>query len=166
MAQTPLNQHSRNAIARMVMDDVPKKSHDQIVNEIQTALYAAMTPEVYEFAVRYPKAVRTESHIGGHWVRDLGMDHQYCFVVADLSDEIIESIVTPYAEAEEARAGIKKKLEQQLKGCRTVEQALKLMPELEPYVKSMLNPGPTANLPAMANLFADLAKLGWPKDKS
>lgn len=162
MARTPLNQYSRDAIVRMVMADVPKKSHDEIVNEIQTALYVAMKPEVREFAKRYPKAMCVDDGIPSCWT--LGMDHHHNFVVANLTEEEVERVTDPYVKAFSAQRDIERKLEQQLKGCRTVEQALKLMPELEPYVKSMLNPGPTANLPAVANLFADLAKLGWPKD--
>jgi hypothetical protein len=54
-------------------------------------------------------------------------------------------------------------LENALKGIRTRKQFVEAFPELEKYAPSEHKSG--SMLPAIANVVADLSKLGWPKNK-
>lgn len=60
------------------------------------------------------------------------------------------------------RDAMRDKLQRAIAGCSTRKQAAVMFPELEKYLPGEKDVK-TANLPAVANVVADLTKLGWPK---
>jgi hypothetical protein len=81
--------------------------------------------------------------------------------VGDVTDEQIKEIVAPYKKEEDERSAMKHKLTHAFEGIRTLKAALKTFPEFKKYMPTEAEP--TKNLPALANVMADLSKLGWPK---
>lgn len=60
---------------------------------------------------------------------------------------------------------LKAKLTAAIAACFTLKQAKERLPEFVKYLPTDRDSTGTSNLPAVANLVADLVQLGWPKDK-
>lgn len=68
-------------------------------------------------------------------------------------------------EQKDTQRALRSKLTAAIAGCSTVKSAHKLLPEFAKYLPS-LEASTTPNLPAVANIVADLSKAGWPKGKA
>ncbi len=159
MATKRLNQYMRSVIVRAVMNDVPQTDPDDIAVEIQAAFYSAMKPEVRQFERDFPGSLKTTS-----FGDDYGLGYPYReFVVGDLTQEQIDKALEPFENIGNDRAEAERNLKAALAGMRTEEQVRKHFPELEKYLTAPETP--STNLPALANVMAGLAKLGWPKKK-
>lgn len=159
MATKHLNQYMRDIIVRAVMNDVPRPNPDDIAVEIQAAFYSAMKPEMREFEKRFPGSLHTRS-LGG----DYGLGHPYRkFVIGNLTQKQIDKALEPFINVDKNRGEAERNLKSALAGMRTEEQVRKAFPELEKYLTAPETS--STNLPALANVMAGLAKLGWPKKK-
>lgn len=147
----------KQAIVRAIMQDTPPLDRTKWAVEIKDAIIKAMSPEVRKLYKTKPHALRTASvpytNIHRHWGDDL--------LVGDVTREQINEIVEPYEKQYKERQDMERKLTAAFEGIRTLKQAETTFPEFKKYYPTEAQP--TKNLPALANVVADLSKLGWPK---
>lgn len=147
----------KQAIVRAIMQDTPPLDRTKWAVEIKDAIIKAMSPEVRKLYKTKPHALRTASvpytNIHRHWGDDLP--------VGDVTREQINEIVEPYDKQYKERQDMERKLTAAFEGIRTLNQAETTFPEFKKYYPTEAQP--TKNLPALANVVADLSKLGWPK---
>jgi hypothetical protein len=77
--------------------------------------------------------------------------------------EKLDKLNELHNEQEARLAEAKAKLRGAIEPCTTLKIALERLPEFEQYLPKQQEK--TVYLPSIANLCADLATLGWPKDK-
>ena len=152
-----LNKLTKQAIVRAIIQDLPPIDTEARALAIKEAIVKAMNPEVRKLYKIQPGALRTASvpytNVHRYW------DEQ---IVGDVTDEQIKAIITPYKQQEDERDAMHRKLTAAFEGISTLKQALTTFPEFKKYMPTEAEP--TKNLPALANVMADLSKLGWPKD--
>ena len=146
----------KEAIVRAVMQDTPPIDKVKRAEAIVAAIVKAMSPEVRKLYKTKPDALRRKS---------VAYTNQYSnwndVVVGDVTDEKIKEITAPYKLQEDERNAMHRKLTAAFEGINTLKQALTAFPEFKKYYPTEMEP--TKNLPALANVVADLSKLGWPK---
>lgn len=147
----------KQAIVRAIMQDIPQPDRTKWAEEIKAAVIKAMSPEVRKLYKIKPGALRHASVPYTNPFRTWGDD----MPVGDVTKEQIKAIVEPYEKQVNERRDMEKKLEHAFEGIRTVKQAESTFPEFKKYYPTEAQP--TKNLPALANVMADLSKLGWPK---
>ena len=151
-----LTKVTKKAIVRSIMNDVLKfvTNDKEGKQQIQDALVAAMSPEARKLYKQNPKALR-EKYVTA-W--SVGFDSSFEVIVGDAD---IDDAIKPFVDAYKAREELRHKLEGIVEGCSTTKQLLALAPEFEKYIPQ--EAAPSKNLPAVANVVADLTKMGWPK---
>lgn len=150
----------KQAIVRAIMQDTPPIDKVARAEAIKAAIIKAMSPEVRKLYKAKPEALRTRSVEYADGMRDWAGD---C-VVGDVTKEQIAQIVEPYKKQEQDRWDMGQKLKAAFEGINTLKQAIATFPEFKKYYPTEAEP--TKNLPALANVMADLTKLGWPKNKT
>jgi hypothetical protein len=138
------------------MQDVPCTPDSVLKADIQNAFVAAMSAPIQKLYKTHPKALRTD-HVPS-W--ESGMGYRVEFIVGDAD---VSTAMKPFAAKKKERDEAHTKLSAIVNGCNTLAQLKKLLPEFISYFPS--EAAPTKNLPAVANMVADLSKLGWPKTK-
>ena len=154
-----LNKYTKQAIVRSIMADMPPIDKVARAEAIKAAVLKAMSPEVRKLLKTKPHALRKASVPFTDPTRTWSFDEM---IVGDVTKEQIKEIVAPYEKQEEERKQAERKLEAAFEGIRTLQSALKTFPEFKKYYPTEAQP--TKNLPALANVVADLSKLGWPKN--
>ena len=152
-----LTKYEKDAIIRSIMQDVPTKPDNILKTEIQAAFVAGMSDPIKKLYKTHPKAIKTDSV--SSW--DTMMAYRAEFIVGDAD---VNKVIAPFKAQKEARDDAHRKLSAAVHGCNTLAQLKKLLPEFISYFPSETEP--TKNLPAVANMVADLSKLGWPKGKA
>lgn len=147
----------KQAIVRAIMQDTPQPDRKKWAEEIKAAVVKAMSPEVRKLYKTKPSALRHASVLYTNEFRTWGDD----FPVGDVTKEQIKEITAPYEKQIAERREMEHKLTAAFEGIRTVKQAESTFPEFKKYYPTEAQP--TKNLPALANVVADLSKLGWPK---
>ena len=153
-----LNTYIKSSIIRAIMNDVPQPDKEKRRVDLQAALVKAMSPEARKLYNKTPSALRTHHfgdciYTGSYGSRDL--------VTGDVNQETLNALTKPYTAEDEARRDAKAKITAIVEGCSTLKQLQTLLPEFKQYMPT--ESAPTKNLPAVANVVADLSKLGWPK---
>ena len=156
-----ITKYDRDAIVRAIMADVPKPDKDKRRNDIQAAIVKAMNPAVRKVYKDFPGALRT-SHVGDLVYNDR-YDSRY-LIVGDVAEKVLEEILKPYREEDNARHNAQAKLHGAIHSCTTRKALMDRLPEFEKYFPAESAPM-SKNLPALANVVSDLSKLGWPKKK-
>lgn len=151
------NKVTKQAIVRAIVQDIPPIDSEARAKAIHEAIVKAMSPEVRKLFKTHPSALRTASVLYANPFRTWGSD----VTVGDVTDKQIAEIVKPFETQEEERAQAERKLLHAFSGINTLKQALTTFPEFKKYYPTEAEP--TKNLPALANVMADLSKLGWPK---
>jgi hypothetical protein len=154
-----LTKYDKMAIVKAIMADVPKPDKAKRRAEIQAALVKAMNPAVRKVFKEFPGALLT-SHVG-----DLTYDGSWdsrTFVVGDVTNKVLETILQPYKDEDDAVYAAHNKLRNAIDSCNTRKALMDRLPEFEKYFPAE-SATPSKNLPALANVVADLSKLGWPK---
>ncbi len=147
----------KEAIVRAIMQDTPPLPREKWADEIKAAVVKAMSPEVRKlykvkpYALRHLNVEYTNPH--RRWGDEIP--------VGDVTKEQIKAIVEPYEKQVYERRDMETKLTHAFEGINTLKQALTAFPEFKKYYPTEMEP--TKNLPALANVMADLTKLGWPK---
>lgn len=152
-----LTKYEKEAIVRSIMQDVPTKPDHLLRAEIQAAFVAGMSDLIKKVYKTHPKALKTESV--SSW--DSVLSYRTDFIVGDAD---VNKVMAPFKEQKKARDDAYNKLSAAVNGCNTLAQLKKLLPEFISYFPSETEP--TKNLPAVANMVAELSKLGWPKSKT
>jgi hypothetical protein len=152
-----LNKLTKQSIVRAIIADLPPIDKEARALAIVNAIVKAMSPEVRKLFKTNPSALRMATVRYTSPFRNWGHD----VTVGDVTEEQIKKILEPYESQEEARAQAENKLRHAFEGISTLKQALTTFPEFKKYYPT--EEEPTKNLPALANVMADLSKLGWPK---
>ena len=156
-----ITKYDRLAIVRAIMADVPKPDKTKRKAEIQAAIVKAMSPAVRKVFKDCPSALRA-FHVGD-LISDGSWDSRIV-VVGDVADELLKAICEPYEQEDGAYYSAHNKLRNAVDSCTTRKALMDRLPEFEKYFPT--EAAPTKNLPALANVVADLSKLGWPKSKT
>jgi hypothetical protein len=154
-----ITKYDKQAIVKAIMADVPKPDKAKRRQEIQAAIVKAMHPTVRKVFKDFPGALRT-SHAG-----DLTCNDRYesrYLIVGDVTDKVLNEIFKPYIEEDNSRHSAQAKLTSAIESCTTRKALMDRLPEFEKYFPAESAPA-SKNLPALANVVADLSKLGWPK---
>lgn len=152
-----ITKYEKESIIRAIMHDVPCTPDNVLKAEIQNALVQGMSAPIQELYKTHPKALRTDTVPS--W--DSGMSYRMEFVVGDAD---VKKVMKPFEAKKQARDEAHRKLSAIVNGCNTLAQLKKMLPEFISYFPTETEP--TKNLPAVANMVADLSKLGWPKAKT
>lgn len=153
-----LTKYQKESIIRAIMQDVPKPNKGIRRQEIQNAIVKAMSPESRKLFKLRPKALRTD-HIGLAY--DGVTYNSRELVIGDVDSKKLDEILDKYKKEDESIFDAQQKLSSAIMSCSTLAQAKKMFPEFDKYMPT--EEQPTKNLPALANVVADLSKLGWPK---
>ena len=159
-----LSKLTKQAIVRAIWNEVPEIDHKARKVAIQAALVELFTPEVKALYKTQPGALKVVycTPLAGSTVRFCDMSYEDRHVtVADLTEEQIDSALEPYTEEDRARVEAHSKLTALVMGCSTRNQLVKLLPECEKYLPAEASTD--RSLPVVANVIADMTKLGWPK---
>ena len=156
-----LTKYDKIAIIRAIMNDVPKPDKEKRRIDMQAALVKAMSPAVRKVFKECPVALRTTYlgdaiYTGSYGSREL--------VLGDVPKEAIDALLEPYDAEDKARREAEYKLKTAVDACGTLKQLETRLPEFKKYFPTA--EAPATNLPALANVVADLSKLGWPKGAS
>lgn len=154
-----LNKYQKEGIVRAIMNDVPKPDKANRHKLVQAAVVKAMSPECRKVFNRTPDALATQ-HTGRLTYDDCNYS-THSIVVGDAPKEKLKDILKPYEDEDEAYRKAKDQLRAAVEGCSTLKALETALPEFKKYFPTEQQP--TKNLPALANVVADLAKLGWPK---
>ena len=155
-----LDKYARASIVKAIMADVPKPDKVKRREDLQAAIVKAMSPDVRKVFKATPGALKTYHfgdvlYDGYSWnTRDL--------VVGDVPQKKLDELVKPYEDEDDARRAAQCKLEGAIEGCTTRKALMTRLPEFEKYFPAETAPL-SKSLPALANVMADLSKLGWPK---
>lgn len=157
-----LDKYTKASIVKAIMNDVPEPDKAKRRVDLQAAIVKAMSPEARKLYNKTPSALRT--HHVGDTLYDSRSWSTRDIIAGDVDDKTIDKLLKPYKDEDDARAATKRKLQGIVEGCSTLKQLKTLLPEFEQYMPT--EAAPTKNLPAVANMVADLSKLGWPKNKT
>jgi hypothetical protein len=153
-----LDKYQKQAVVRAIMADVPKPNRAKRRADIQAEVVKLMSPAVRKVYNATPEALRTQ-HLGdviydGSWSsRDI--------ITGDVHPDAVAVICQPYVDEDHARHKVEGNLKAVVDGCSTLKRLKDRLPEFIEYFPT--EEAPTANLPAITNVVADLSKLGWPK---
>jgi hypothetical protein len=163
----------RSAIVEAIMADIPETDHQA---RFEAAVHADVIEHLPEPVAKVYADLALRSYVVGcSWYGGPQRDAEGNWVSApfssvalprdyDLSEEFLKAIEPLVAEK---RAHSKQVTDMEaaitgiINSCSTSKQFLERLPEFAKYLP--VEPTKSANLPALANLTADLVKLGWPK---
>lgn len=149
----------KEAIVNAIMADVPKVDKKKRKEEIQAAIVKAMSPEARKLYKTCPEALRT--YCIGELIYDGCTWSSRDVIIGDVKELKRDEILKPYKEEDQQRYNTKQSLKAAIMACTTLKQLKERLPEFEKYYPTAEKPVTT--LPALANVVADLSKLGWPK---
>ena len=158
-----IDKYVRQSIVRAIMADVPKPDKTKRRADLQAAIVKAMSPEVRTVYKRNPGALKT--HYFGDLIYDSHDWKTRDLVVGDVTNAKLDELSKPYKDEDEAIHKAHNKLAGAIEGCTSRKALMTRLPEFEAYFPAEEAPL-SKSVPALANMVADLSKLGWPKGKS
>jgi len=153
-----IDKYTKQAIVRAIMADVPPIDKAKRRTDLQAAIVKAMSPEVRKVYNKFPKALRTH-YFGSTISTGYGSTD---LIVGDVDNKTLDALIKPYVDEDTARHETECRLKGVVESCTTLKQLNDRLPEFKKYFPTEQQP--SKNLPAIANVVADLTKLGWPKD--
>ena len=154
-----LSKMTKEAIVRAIWNEVPEIDYKARKEAIQAALVELFTPEVKTLYKTQPGALKVD-YCAALRFFDMSYEDRYV-TVADLTEAQINVVLEPYTNEDDARIEARNKLTALVMGCSTRNQLVKLLPECEKYLPAEASTD--RSLPVVANVIADMTKLGWPK---
>lgn len=161
-----LTKTDREAFVRAVMADVPKVDHVEkmrvlvknwAVNQLPLPIRAIYeNPDLRAY-------VATEYFGTPNGYSDFvvcGKD-RVNWVNTPLKDEI-QKIVDAEKLQEDTRDALKEQVSNVIAACTTLKKAQELLPEFVKYLPADRDSNPTAGVPMISTVVADLTKAGWP----
>ena len=148
----------KQAIVKAIMADVPTPDKVKRREELQAAVVKAMSPECRKLYKNCPSALRTH-HIGELIYDDTWSSRD--IITGDVNSSIVDDLKAKYEAEDKKVSDARWALKGAIEACTTLKQLNDRLPEFKKYFPTAEKP--TANLPALANVVADLSKLGWPK---
>ena len=152
-----LTKYEKDSIIRAIMQDVPRTLESVLKKEIQLELVKGMSAPIQKLYKTHPNALRLAQI--SSW--DSGLGYRVDLIAGDAD---VSKTMEPFAARKKMFDDTQAKLSGIVNGCTTLAQLKKLLPEFTSYFPTETEP--TKNLPAVANMVADLSKLGWPKGKT
>jgi len=153
-----LNKWDKQAIVRAILADVPKIDKRKRKEELQATIVKAMSPEARKLYKNCPEALRTY-HMGS-LIDDSNWNSRE-IIIGDVKEAVITELKKPYEEEDRKYRDVACSLKGAIEACTSLKQLNDRLPEFKKYFPT--EEKPVANLPALANVVADLSKLGWPK---
>lgn len=147
-----LTKYHKEAIVSSILNDLPSPDEKRLQADIQAAFVAAMSAEAQALYATHPKALAVQHFYG----EQTGLRFGVTFIVGDAD---VTKALKPFSDAQNSRESIRRNLKAAIDGMSTRKQFVNDFPEFAHYAPP--EPGPTANLPALANIVADLVKAGW-----
>jgi len=154
-----INKYDKQAIVRAIMADVPATDKVKRKIELQAAIVKVMSPEARKLYKSCPSALRT-SHLGDLTYDGCDWDSRNV-IVGDVDNDKLGEMIQKYKDEDRAVNDARYALKGAIEACNTYKQLMTRLPEFEKYYPKP--DAPASNLPALANVVADLSKLGWPK---
>lgn len=164
-----LTKTHREAFVRAAMNDVPKIDYREKIQEVIQKHLENIAPPAIIKAYKDPK---TKGYFRPDWMQTTRWNNDHFYLIpigyAGHPPSVIEKINELKAllgKQEDEMNGLEKKLKGAIAAFSTRKAAAAAMPEFEKYLPEECEPT-TKNLPALANLVADLIAAGWPKQKA
>jgi hypothetical protein len=149
----------KQAIVKSIMADVPMPDKTKRRAEVQAEVVKLMSPECRKVYKITPDALVT-LHLGDVIYDGHRWDHR-SVVAGNVTESQVQQLVKKYKDEDQKFYAVRDQLKATVDSCSTVKQLNDRLPEFKKYFPTIEKP--VANLPATANLVADLTKLGWPK---
>ena len=161
-----LTKFDREAFVNAVMNDVPKVDYDAQAQKLATAWLVAQLPEpvrkVYE-----AEGGRYRDYLEKSYIAMPGcLQNFYAPATSSVSfydDDELKALNDKAIEQNRSRSALRENLEAVIASCSTLKQAKERLPEFEKYLPTERGASGLSNLPAIANVVAELTKAGWPK---
>jgi hypothetical protein len=164
-----LTKIDREAFVRAVMQDVPKVDYmEQARKLVLDDSIEQLPPQLRQFALDKNTSafIRTDTYYSWH-----GFNQSFtvfagrggAFSLTKKSQTAYDKLVEQYKAQKEQREALKERIQAVIAGCTTLKMAKERLPEFDKYLPQEREGSKTPNLPAIANIVADLTKLGWPK---
>lgn len=163
-----LTKSDKDAFVLAVVQDIPKIDYQEQVRALVYEDSIAQLPAKVQPIARD----KTLSHYleTSSWWRDgFGSIRVYrplggSFSLSKEAQAKVDKLTELHNEQKKRIDEARSKLRGAIEPCTTLKIALERLPEFESYLPKQQEK--TIYLPSIANLCADLSKLGWPKDKA
>lgn len=163
-----LTKSDKDAFVLAVVQDIPKIDYQE---QVRTLIYEdsiAQLPAKVQVIAR-DKALSHYLVTGSYWRTSFGSIRVFGasggnFMPSKEVQAKVDKLNELHNEQEKRLDEARAKLRGAIEPCTTLKVALERLPEFETYLPKQQEK--TVYLPSIANLCADLSKLGWPKDKA
>jgi hypothetical protein len=164
-----LNISDRDAFVRAVMHDVPRTDYlEQAHKLVQADICSHMSPRVlaaYEDRTEREYFGARHLYFSPHIASGYYIGALASYQLSEALKVQLEELSAKHIEQSNTHAALRQKLQSIINGCSTLKQAKERLPEFEKYLPDDRTTTGTTQLPAIANVVAELTVLGWPKDK-
>lgn len=167
-----LNKYQKAAFVRAVMDDLPRLNFQERAEKLVREDNLTQLPaEIRKIAES--NTLRAYLKVARWWAPGGELSPFNVFDQTEYnsdykpSSEVLEKLRELSAEARaerERREALKEKVTGVIEACSTLKVAKERLPEFEKYLPTEEAKAP--NVPAVANLVADLMAAGWPADQA
>ena len=167
-----LTKIDREAFVRAVMQDVPKVDYmEQARKLVLDDSIEQLPPQLRQFALDNKTSgfLRTDNfytYQGFQQSFTVFAGRGGSFSLTKKSQAAYDKLVDQYKAQKAQREALKERSQAVITGCTTLKTAKERLPEFEKYLPQDREGSKTPNLPAIANIVADLTKLGWPKTQA
>lgn len=168
-----LTKYDKEAFVRAVMQDIPQIDYKQMLRiKILNANTEKLPPAAKALlcSTKDEHLIKREKHeYAAHDER--GLTYVWCDTYptdgwqTEAFNKEITEIVQKAREQDAAREAVETKLTGIIESCSTLKKAHETLPEFIKYLPQQRSSTGVGNLPAIANIVADLSKMGWPKDQ-
>jgi hypothetical protein len=163
-----LTKSDKDAFVLAVVQDIPKIDYQEQVRALVYEDSIAQLPAKVQPIAR-DKALSHYLETGSYWRTSFGSIRVFeargtSFTLSKEVQAKVEKLCELHNEQEKRLDEARAKLRGAIEPCTTLKIALERLPEFEQYLPKQQEK--TVYLPSIANLCADLSKLGWPKDKA
>ena len=156
---TSITKWDKQAIVKAIMADVPKPDKKKRREKLQAEVVKLMSPECRKVYKLTPRALAT-CHVGDYVYDEYDWSTRN-IICGDVSEKKISELIQPFKDEDAVYVDTRNNLRCAIEACRTIKQLNDRLPEFKKYFPTVEKPINT--LPALANVVADLTKLGWPK---
>ena len=163
-----LNKYDKEAFVNAVINDIPQVDYAEQIRKLTVDAAISHLPAVLVDAMKDPEVAE---HIDKSYVYfgNMGMHVPGSNMYTALNqDKDFMEKMKPLEDAREAQAAqieaMRASIAGMINGCKTLKQAKERLPEFEKYLPAERDGTGVGNLP-VANVVADLTKMGWPKNE-
>lgn len=164
-----LTNFDRDAFINAVMDDVPSIDYQTQADKLaRDGLEQSLPDDLLAVIKKYPQHFDVERVGTPHPLNSVAVRGPFKYESLEKLPKLeaeIKKLATKAQAQKEARRDLRSKIHGAIYGCTTLKAAQERLPEFVKYLPQDRDGKITANLPAVANLVADLTKAGWPKGK-